>query len=294
MRPGALILAVMLAGASMIPCSNATDAQEPMVAIVNGEPITQTDVLLAASKIAPALQLLPPERRRPVSVEYLISSQLFADAAEEAGIAAGPEFEARLLFAMRSIMAELYFEKRTFPAVTEADVRRYYNERVAGAEPEDEVHVRHILVASEALARDLRARIIKGTDFAALAKALSDDQGTAWQGGEIGWRVKQELEDRFAAAAFALQNKGDLSEPVQTRFGWHLILLEDRRERALPKFAAVKDRIRRLLVRRNANEVGRRLREKAEIIYLEPDLQPDVASGAAPASATETESGETN
>jgi hypothetical protein len=168
-------------------------------------------------------------------------------------------------------------EKRVVEVVTEADVKRVYDDEVAKRAPEEEVRIRHVHVASEAIAKDVRGKIASGVDFATLAKALSEDTPTAWRGGDLGWRVRSELEDRIAAAAFALRNPGDLSDPVQTEHGWHVIQLEERRQRPIPEFAAVKDRIRIRLAKEKSEVLARNLREKATVIYLDPQLQPEAA-----------------
>jgi peptidyl-prolyl cis-trans isomerase C len=139
---------------------------------------------------------------------------------------------------------------------------------------EDEVRVRHILVESEAVAEVVHGEIVGGADFGTLAKALSTDRETAQLGGGLGWRVKGELPDKLATAAFALQKKGDLSPPIETDAGWHVLQLEDRRLRTVPEFSALKDQIIRTLVRNKAQELVRRLREKAAIVYLDPGLKP--------------------
>lgn len=273
MRSCSLVLMAMMTGLGLAAGSGGSRAQEPVVAMVNGKPITEADLRFAATEFGAVLSEVPPEYRRQLSVEYLIASQLYADAAEAAGLGTGDEFGVRLMFVMRRVLRDLFIEKSVMPAVTDADAQRLYEEQVRN--PEEEVRVRHILVASEALARELRERVAAGGDFAALARAESDDTVTAWHGGDLGWRVKGELQDRLADAAFDLHRKGELSEPVQTELGWHLVMLEERRMRAVPEFAAVKDRLRDRLVKLKARELGSDLREKATILYIDPDLQPN-------------------
>jgi peptidyl-prolyl cis-trans isomerase C len=276
-RLRSLTLTAMITMATIVAGGLGSLAEEQAVAMVNGKAITEADLSLAASEIGESLSRLPPERRRGVAVEYLITRQLFADAAEEAGLGAGEDFEMRLVFAMRRILGELLLQKRVMDKVAEAEIKRFYDEQSTKLRPEEEVRLRHILVASEPVAKEARAKIASGVDFATLAKALSQDTATAWRGGDLGWRVKDHLHDRLAAAAFSLRNRGDLTEPVETEHGWHVVQLEDRRQRPIPEFQAVRDSIRMRLVKEKSEELARSLREKATVVYFDPRLQPEAA-----------------
>jgi peptidyl-prolyl cis-trans isomerase C len=278
----AILAAVLIADAS------SSRAEDAVVVLVNGKPITEADLRMAANEFGSELSQVPTEHQLRLVTEYLVTSQLLADAAEAAGMGAGPEFEGRLVFAMRRLLRNLMIEKHAVEVVSEADVKRVYDEQVAKLAAEEEIRIRQMLVASEAIARDVRAKIASGVDFATLAKALSEDTPTAWRGGDLGWRVKSELDDKIAAAAFALRNPGDLSDPVHTEHGWHVIQLEERRQRPIPEFAAVKDRIRSQLVREKSEVLANNLREKASVVYLDPKLQLE---GAPRAQAQDTVDG---
>jgi peptidyl-prolyl cis-trans isomerase C len=270
----AILAAVLIADAS------SSRAEDAVVVLVNGKPITEADLRMAANEFGSELSQVPSEHQLRLITEYLVTSQILADAAEEAGMGAGPEFEGRLVFAMRRLLRNLIIEKHAVEVVSEADVKRVYDDEVAKLALEDEIRIRQVHVATEAIAKDVRAKIANGVDFATLAKALSQDTPTAWRGGDLGWRVKGELDDNIAAAAFALRNPGDLSDPVQTEHGWHVIQLEERRRRPIPEFAAVKARIRSELVKEKSEVLAHKLREKASVVYLDPELQPEAAPRA--------------
>jgi peptidyl-prolyl cis-trans isomerase C len=257
-------------------------AQDPVVvAMVNGKPITEADLRLAEREFSANLDGTPQERRR-LLVEVLIQRQALAAEAEQASLHAGQDFEERLAYARRSVLQQLLIEKRAREAATEAEARRIYDEQAAAMKPEEEVRVRHILVDSPAVAEVARTNIIAGADFAALARALSADQATALRGGDLGWRTRSELPVKLAAAAFALQKKDELSAPVPTDEGWHIVRLEERHMRTVPEFAVLKDHIIRILVTNKAQELARGLRSKATITYLYPELKPVVTTDAAP------------
>lgn len=103
-------------------------------------------------------------------------------------------------------------------------------------------------------AEETRAKLVAGADFATLARELSDDRASAEKGGELGWFIEKQMDPAFGAAAFALQKPGDLSAPVQSAFGWHLIKLNGKRPAALLPYAEVRDKIMAELKQRFIDE----------------------------------------
>jgi peptidyl-prolyl cis-trans isomerase C len=282
MRVPLIILAAVL-GAGLAAIAPTACAQAQVVATVNGKPISEADLRLAEREVAVGTNLAPEERRR-LLVEYLIQRQLFAAAGEQEGLGAGEEFDTRLAYAKQGLLHQLFLEKQAKEGTTEADARRLYDEQVPLIQSQEEIRVRHILVESEAVAKVVHGEIVGGADFATLAKALSTDSNTAQRGGDLGWRAKGELPDKLATATFALKKKGDLSPPIETKAGWHVLQLENRRERTVPEFAALKNHIIRILVRSKTQELVRRLREKATIVYLDAALKP--ADAVSPVAST--------
>jgi peptidyl-prolyl cis-trans isomerase C len=207
--------------------------------------------------------------------EYLIDNVLFADAAEAANLAAAPEFDEQLRYLRRRLLREQYFEKTLKSTVSEDEARKIYDARVAELKPEDEVAARHILVDSEDKAKELRAKIVGGADFGEVAKQNSTDTGSKEQGGLLGYFGKGQMVPEFEAAVFQMI-EGQVSEPVKTNFGWHIIKLEDRRRREPPTFDSVKDTILNSLVVRKAQENAAALREKASLEYIDAGIKKQV------------------
>ena len=112
---------------------------------------------------------------------------------------------------------------------------KVYDDAVKQMGNEQEVRARHILVPTEDEAKAILAEIKKGTDFAELAKQKSKDPGAAAEGGDLGYFTKEQMVPEFAEAAFKL-DKGQVSEPVKTQFGWHIIKVEDKRTKPVPEF----------------------------------------------------------
>jgi peptidyl-prolyl cis-trans isomerase C len=267
-------LAVFLAAAAP-PAVSFAAAQDTVVAKVNGKAISETDIKLAEAEIGSELGSLPDPAKRRVLVEYVIENQLFADAAERAKLGSGAEFENRMQYWRRRALRDTYFDKSVKGTVGEAEARSFYDEQVKQLKPEEEVKARHILVESEEQAKAVAEKLALGTDFAQLAKELSKDPGTKEEGGSLGYFGRGQMVPQFEEAAFKL-NKGETSQPVETQFGWHVLQLEDRRERKPPEFGLIKDRIIASMVHRKAQEMAGSLRDKAQIEYLDAEIKKQV------------------
>ena len=265
-------------------------AQDKPVATVNGKPISETDLTLAAADLGPELAQLPEASRRRLLLEFLIESQIYSDAAETGNLATGPDYEARLGYWRRRALRDIYFEKNIKGGVADAEVKKFYDEQVKTMPAEEEIKARHILVKEEAQAKDIAAKLAKGGDFAALAKEFSQDPGSKDKGGDLDYFGKGQMVPEFEAAAFALE-KGKISAPVKSNFGYHIIKLDDRRPRQPPPFEAVKDRILNSLIQKKAQTMGGELRTAAKIEYLDPAIKSAVEkekAGAAAAAAVTT------
>jgi len=250
-------------------------AQEKLVAKVNGKAITESDMQLAEAEIGSELGSIPPEARRRVVLEYVIENQLFADAAEAAKLGSGAAFDERMNYWRRRALREYYFEAELNKSVSDADAKKFYDQQVSGAKAQEEVRARHILVETEAQAKELLERINKGEDFVALAKANSKDPGSKGEGGDLGYFGKGQMVPVFEETAFNLK-PGQVSAPVQSQFGWHLVKLEDRRQRGAPPFDAIKERIIASMIHRKAQEVAADLRAKAQLEYVDPAIKAQI------------------
>ena len=253
----------------------AAEAQDTVVAKVNGKTITENDMKLAETEIGNDLGSLPEGTKRRVLVEFLIENQLFADAAESQKLGSGAGFEERLQYWRRRALRDAYFDKAVKDAVNDADARKFFDSQAGAAKPQDEVSARHILVESKDKARDLFEKIAHGSDFAKLAKENSKDPGSKDQGGALGYFKRGQMVPQFEEAAFKLK-KGEVSEPFETQFGWHIIKVDDRRQGAAPAFEAVKDRVRAHMIHQKAQQVAADLRGKAQIEYVDPDIRKSV------------------
>ena len=266
----ALVLAALLLPAAASAQSESS-SQSTVVATVNGYEITAREVQLAADDILPQLTEVPANLRFPFVVEYLMERHLLAQAAVKEGIVETEDYKRRLAFYQAKALRDAYFAAKLKPSVTDEAVRKSYDEQAAKVAVEERARARHILVASEQEAKDISARLAKGEDFEALAKEYSLD-GSKEYGGDLGYFTAQEMVPAFSEAAFGLK-VGQVSEPVQTEFGWHVIKLEDRRTGGAQPFEDVEDAIRLVLLRKSVQDRLVELRQAAEIEVHDPDLK---------------------
>lgn len=271
---GLSFVAATLLGVAAI-ASASVGQDNRVVATINGKAITEGELNLADAEIGSELGNVPEGTKRRVLIEFMIESQLLADAADSAKLGQGADFEKRARYWRRRALRDVYFESKIKSAVTDAEARTFYDGQVAQMKPEEEIKTRHILVESEDEAKQLREKIAHGANFAQLAKEHSKDPGSKDDGGELGYFGRGQMVPQFEEAAFKLQ-KGDLSEPIQTQFGWHLIQLDDRRQRKPPEFDEVKGRLVAAMVHRKAQEAVAELRGKAKIEYVDPAVKAQV------------------
>ena len=275
---------------AFLAATPAAFAQEKVVAKVNGKNLTESDLKYAEAEIGADIGNLPEATRRRVLIEYLIENQLFADAAETQKLGAGAAFDERLQYWRRRALRETYFDASVKASISDDEAKKLYDAQVAQmtqTKPEEEVKASHILVKEEDKAKELAAKLATGDDkaFAEAAKANSLDPGSKEDGGSLGYFGRGQMVPQFEEAAFKLK-KGEISPPIQTQFGWHIIKVEDRRDKPAPKipeFAAVKDRIVASLMHKKAQETLEGLRAKAQLEYVDPDVKKQVeAEKAAP------------
>lgn len=266
--------AALASGLALMPIHDAA-ARDEVVATVNGKTITETDIRLAEAEVGSDLGSIPEAKKRRVLIEFLIENQLFAEAAEGDQLGSGPEFDERMQYWRRRALRDTYFDKSVKKAVTEADAKQLYDQQIKLLKPEVEVKARHILVESEDKAKEIAEKIVHGAGFAQMAKEYSKDPGTKDDGGSLGYFRRGQMVPQFEEAAFKLE-PGDVSDPIQTQFGWHLIQVEDRRELQPPEFDAIKDRLLASMMHRKAQEIGTLLRGKAEIEYVDPEIKQEV------------------
>ncbi|MFK7944540.1 MAG: peptidylprolyl isomerase [Paracoccaceae bacterium] len=208
-----------------------------VVTTVDDTPITLGEIVAVRQTLPEQYQELPDEVLMAALVQQLADQQLLANAAHAAGLRDSITVQLALRNQERAVMADAFMAKELVTRVDEAAIQAAYEQRFANAEAVTEVNAAHILVESEELAKDLKAKMDAGADFAALAAEHGTD-GTASRGGDLGWFTRDQMVPEFADPAFALE-PGTVSDPVQSPFGWHLIKLAEKRDQPVPPLEQV-------------------------------------------------------
>ncbi|HET9735113.1 MAG TPA: peptidylprolyl isomerase [Burkholderiales bacterium] len=205
------------------------------------------------------------EQTRAAVRDELINRELVAQEAARTGTAKKGDVPMQLEMARQEVLVGAYLNDylRTHP-VSDADVQKEYD-RARAQTGATEYHARHILVESEEEAKRLIAELKKGAKFEELARKSSKDEGTRERGGDLDWSVPAAFDKAFADAMVKLQKGQITTEPVQSRFGFHVIQLEDQRAVNFPPLAQVKPQIQQRLTRQKVETLIRDLRAKAKV-----------------------------
>ncbi len=239
-----------------------------VIARVNGVDITEGDLAIAAED--PALQMpnVPEAQKRDLLTGYMIDLKLGAKAAEAAKVGSGAEFARKLAYNRDKTLLDEYLDQEAKKAVTPEAARKLYDETVKSVPPEQEVRARHILVENEDEAKKIAARVKGGEDFAKVAGEVSKDPGSKTDGGDLGFFTKDRMVEPFAEAAFKLE-PGQISDPVKSQFGWHVIKVEEKRTKPAPTFEETKDQVETYLARKAQQDLIMGLRKNAKIERLD-------------------------
>ena len=263
---------IMIAATGMaMLMTSAALAGSKVVATINGAEITEQDLDFARAEIGEQLANIPVENRRRDLLLYLIENQLLADASEKEKLDEGPDSRELMKYYRRRALHDAYYEQKIRGAVSDEAVKAVYDKEVVKIKPREEMRARHILVKSEEDALDIIERLGRGSDFAELAQEKSTGPSGA-QGGDLGYFPKGQMVPEFDKA-LAKMKKGEVSEPVKTQFGWHVIKLEDKRQSKAPAFTDVKDRLKSGMIREKAAQTLLTLRQAAKIDILDPDVK---------------------
>ena len=233
-----VVMGLGLAGAGGL---KAEEADQP-VAKVNGEEIFFSDLMLAEEEMGDVMGQLPEDVRFQYLLTVLIDRQILSQKAREAGLENDPAVERR---------------------------KAYYEQEIMAREPEDEVRARHILVATEKEAQDVISEVKGGMSFEEAAAEHSTGP-SGENGGDLGYFVKGDMVAPFAEAAFALK-PGEISDPVKTEFGWHVIKVEDRRPRPRPSFEEIEEQLTAEFAQAEGRKLIEELRNNASIEIVGAD-----------------------
>lgn len=251
--------------------TGAAYAGPKVLATVDGIEITERDIEIARAEIGEQIANMPAEESRRNLLLYVIENQLLAEAAKKEKVAEDDAAKEVMEYYRRRALHDLYYDRKIRDAVSMETAKKTYEEQIAKMESKPEVNARHILVKTEEDALDIIERLNRGSDFAELAREKSTGPSGA-QGGDLGYFSKGQMVPEFDKVVFELK-KGDISEPVKTQFGWHVIKIEDKRDSKPPAFDTVKGRLIAGMVSQKAVEVITALRTSAKIEIVDQEIK---------------------
>jgi peptidyl-prolyl cis-trans isomerase C len=259
LRLASLGLSALILGAGLgLAPVRAQDAAAPaaeitpqtVVATVGGEAITEADISFAAEDLAQELQQMPPEQRKAFLVTVLIDMKVMAKAAREEKMDSTDLFKQRLKYLEDRALRRAYFGEKIATGVTPEALQAAYDTFKASFQGKEEVHARHILVATEDEAKAIKAELEGGKDFAQLAQEKSTDPSAKQNGGDLGFFAKGMMVKPFEDAAFTME-VGAVSDPVKSDFGWHIIKLEEKRMSQPPSLEQIAPQLQQQVMFKN-------------------------------------------
>ena len=259
----------------------APDPATTVVATVGDEKIYLLDILQMVRQMPEQYRQMPLEAIFPSLVKRAVDSTLVGIAGRAAGFADNAEVKKRLRDLEGQIIAEVFLTQTIGGKVNEEALRKIYEETKSQMAGDEQVKARHILLETEEDARKVIEALGDGGDFAALAAEHSTGPSAA-SGGDLGWFGKEQMVPEFSAAAFALA-AGDITpDPVKTQFGWHVIMVEDRKSAEPPTFEEARQQLTSQLTQRLLKDLLDGLRAGAKVAFFNFDGTPKQAAPKKP------------
>ena len=271
----AFLAAILPALAGNSPALAQEEPADEVVATVDGTPIRYSDLAMADEEMGAALAQLEPQIRFQYLLGMLIDRRVVAMEAREKHVDDDPAVQRRQEYYGEKALRDVYWVQLMQDKVTDEAIATWYEKNIVSAPAEREAHARHIIAESEQQAAKIAAEIKGGKSFEAAAAEYSRDPGSS-DDGDLGWFPREEMVPEISDAVFSMK-PGEVSGPVQTQFGWHVIQLVEFRDLPKPTIEEAHDEI----VRKIARDEGQKLMEK-----LRSDAKIEIigAESAAPSS----------
>jgi peptidylprolyl isomerase/peptidyl-prolyl cis-trans isomerase C len=266
------------------PSSAQAPSGDPIIAVVGGSEIRQSDLALAEEDMGRMLAGVDESSRRNYLITYLHDLLILSKAAQSKGLVDEADLQRRMTYTRNKRLMERVLQA-TANAVTDEAVREFYDEVVRTTKPEPELRLRAILfkfsspkddaavAAAEARAKSALQRIAKGEDFAAVARDMTDADNKM-NGGDLGWQIASQMGKEYADVAFTL-GKGGVSKPIKTEFGWHVIKVEGEQIRKPNEFAAVRHQVAIAARRAAQTQMVDKLRAATPIERRDSPVKPE-------------------
>ena len=239
--------------------------KDPIVATVNGQPVRLSELEEAQKALPPQYRNMPLQAVFPALLDRIIDSKLVVADGRKNKVGDDAAFKKRMAFVEEQVIQDFWLQREIARKVTAEKLLQRYQERLKSMPAEEEVHARHILVATEDEAKALIAELKKGGAFDKLARDKSTDKASGAEGGDLGGFKKSDMVKEFADAAFALK-KGELTEtPIKSQFGFHVIQLDDRRQAPPPAFEELAEPLKEEMARETVTALLDQLRSASKI-----------------------------
>lgn len=279
MKHAGLWAALMLSAAIAAPAlaQDAAPTAATVVANVNGTDITLGHMIALRERLPAQYQSLPDDVLFKGILDQLVQQEVLMESVQD-NITLRDDLN--LQNDRRGYLSQQALVPVVTAAVTEEAIKAEYDARIAAIPPATEYHAAHILVDSEEKAKELKAQLDGGADFAELAKANSTDTGSGAQGGDLGWFGTGMMVKPFEDAVIAAE-VGKVTDPVQSDFGWHLILVQETRPATPPALDELRDEIAQDLEQKAIAAKVEELTKAAKIEKPGEGLDPTVLKNTA-------------
>ena len=254
---------------------------DPVVATFDGETVRLSEVIYLYESLSDQLAQFGFEALYPQLLQGTIERKVAARRARAEGIDADPDVAGRMTYWIERVLEEALVAHAIDAMVTEDMVRAAYGDFVASIAGQDEVRASHILVVTEAEAREAVRRLVAGADFAELARELSTGP-TGPNGGDLDFFLYNEVVPEFAEVAFTMRVGNFTGEPVASEFGWHVILATDRRPAVPPPFEEVREQLRQSEGSRLVDQIYADMMEGVDVRLFNLDGTPLEAAPVTP------------
>lgn len=267
----ALLLSTAVGMTSPVPAKAADD--NPVVATVNKDKIYKSDVIQAFRSLPQQIQQQGLDALYTRILDRLVQQAAVIEKGRAEGLAKDPEVQAQVRIIEDRVIHDTYLSRQVEKRIGEDQIKKAYDDFIANNPPQEEVHARHILLKTEEEARDVIKKVAAGEDFAELAKKYSIGPSAA-QGGDLGYFTKDRMVKEFADAAFQLKPNQYTADPVKTQYGWHVIMVVDRRTEPVPTLDELRPQIVEQLGRDIAFKISDELVAKAKVQKFDIDGKP--------------------
>ena len=240
------------------------NVSEKLVAEVDGESVFMAEILQMAKQLPSKYQKMALEVVYPSLLSRAIDARLVQKAGVKNGFSTDPEVQRRLSEIKGQIISEVFLKRTISSQITDEGLRSLYERTKSQMGGEEQIKARHILLNTEDKAIELIAILKKGAEFSEIASKHSTGPSAA-SGGDLGWFGKGQMVPAFSKAAFSLNPGEIVNQPVKTQFGWHIILVEDRKSAKPPSFDEARGQLASQMTQSLLKKLLENLRLKANI-----------------------------